>query len=216
VHRDIKPQNIFIGSEGQFILGDFGLVYFDDDRHTRLSGTLENVGTRDWMPGWAMGMRVEDVRPTFDVFALGKVLWSLISGRSLLPLWYFNRPQHDLTALFPDSPHMARINSILARSIVEEEEDCLPNAAALLAEIDEALISIRGKATVFDGAQRRKCLVCAVGSYQQLSQHDINNSGMGTPAGERTQKIFACSECGHVQQFITPAGKRPALWGHIV
>ena len=50
VHRDIKPQNVFLDAAGRLILGDFGLVFFTDERHTRISGTIENVGSRDWMP----------------------------------------------------------------------------------------------------------------------------------------------------------------------
>jgi len=58
VHRDIKPGNIFIGKDGSFVLGDAGLVFFDDRDKSRLSGTFENVGTRDYMPGWAHSQRV--------------------------------------------------------------------------------------------------------------------------------------------------------------
>lgn len=42
VHRDIKPQNIFLDSANNLVLGDFGLVLFTDEHHTRISGTLEN------------------------------------------------------------------------------------------------------------------------------------------------------------------------------
>ena len=75
VHRDIKPENVFLGSQDNLILGDFGLVFFNDPQRTRVSGTWENVGSRDWMPPWAMSMRIEEIKPTFDVFCLGKLLW---------------------------------------------------------------------------------------------------------------------------------------------
>ena len=71
VHRDIKPDNVFIADDGSLVLGDFGLVHFEDEGHTRLSDIWENVGSRDWMPPWAMGVRVEDVRPSFDAFVEG-------------------------------------------------------------------------------------------------------------------------------------------------
>src|SRR5712664_465948 len=81
VHRDIKPENVFMSPRG-LVLGDLGLVYFLDDKHLRVSDTFENVGSRDWMPGWAMGIRIKDVSPAFDVFGLGKVLWAMLSGRT--------------------------------------------------------------------------------------------------------------------------------------
>ncbi len=72
VHRDIKPQNVFIADNGDLVLGDFGLVFFEDDEHTRLSATFENVGTRDWMPPWAMSIRIEDIRPSFMMSSLSE------------------------------------------------------------------------------------------------------------------------------------------------
>jgi hypothetical protein len=47
---------------------------------TRLTGTFSNVGTKAWMPQWAMHARVEELRATFDVYALGKLLWSVVRG----------------------------------------------------------------------------------------------------------------------------------------
>ena len=102
VHRDIKPANIFVGGQRQLILGDAGLVFFSDEQRSRLSDTLENVGSRDWMPAWAMGMRVDDIKPSFDVFSLGKLIWSMVSGRQILPLWYHHRPQFELEEMFPE------------------------------------------------------------------------------------------------------------------
>lgn len=69
VHRDIKPANIFFGGDGRLILGDAGLIFFGDEKHSRVSDTFENVGSRDWMPAWAYGRRIEDIRPRFDVFS---------------------------------------------------------------------------------------------------------------------------------------------------
>lgn len=83
VHRDIKPENIFISTQG-LILGDFGIVHFEDDANTRISEKYENVGSRDWMPGWAMGIQLDEVSPAFDVFGLGKILWAMISGKTKL------------------------------------------------------------------------------------------------------------------------------------
>ena len=95
VHRDIKPDNIFIASDGHLVLADCGLA-FRLENQDRLTLTFENVGTRDFQPPWSYGMRLADVQPAFDVFSLAKVLWAMVSGRPKFPLWYFERPNNDL------------------------------------------------------------------------------------------------------------------------
>jgi serine/threonine protein kinase len=81
IHRDIKPANVFIASDGRLVLCDFGIVFWADDAHNRLTETYERVGSRDWMAPWAnQGRRLADVNATFDVFPLAKVLWAWCLG----------------------------------------------------------------------------------------------------------------------------------------
>lgn len=163
VHRDIKPQNIFLSVTDELVLGDFGLVFFTDERQTRLSDTLGNVGSRDWMPAWAMGIRIEDVKPSFDVFSLGKVLWSMVSGNQFLRLWYWNKPENDLEELFPQTPLIRLARGLFSKCIVEEEDDCLPNANELLCEVDKILQIIQRNGELLGDGVERYCRVCGVG-----------------------------------------------------
>ncbi|MDA2920770.1 protein kinase, partial [Desulfobacterota bacterium AH_259_B03_O07] len=125
IHRDIKPQNIFLDTSGNLILGDFGLVFFTDEEHSRISERYENVGSRDWMPPWGYGARIEDLRPSFDLFCLGKVLWSMISGRSFLRLWDFMDDEFNLELKFPENRFMRLVNNLLSRCVVRREENCI-------------------------------------------------------------------------------------------
>ncbi|MCH8305876.1 MAG: protein kinase [Candidatus Marinimicrobia bacterium] len=140
VHRDIKSGNIFIDSAGALILGDFGLVYYEDKDHTRLSKTFDKVGSSEWMPPWGNTMKIEEVRPTFDVFSLGKLIWTMISGIPSLPYWYWDKEEYDLTKMFPDNSKMWLVNQLFEKSVVEEEKDCLSNAKVFLEEIDKTII----------------------------------------------------------------------------
>jgi serine/threonine protein kinase len=51
VHRDIKLQNIFVAESGNLVLGDFGIVFFQEGG--RLTTTFEMVGSHFWMAPWA-------------------------------------------------------------------------------------------------------------------------------------------------------------------
>ena len=67
VHRDIKPGNVFLRSDSELVLGDFGIVYVPFSPE-RVTVTDERVGPRDYMPPWAdLGERLERVHPNFDV-----------------------------------------------------------------------------------------------------------------------------------------------------
>jgi len=210
VHRDIKPQNIFLNSEDNLILGDFGLVFFSDTNKTRLSGTFENVGSRDWMPPWAVGMRIENVKPSFDVFSLGKVLWSMIAGRAMLPFWYFDREDYNLAIMFRGVPYIRLINLILRKCVVEHETDCWNHAAFFLEAIDKALFIIETGGDIVGPGVTRLCKVCSVGTYQIHADSDpteVRNLGF-TPSGNRGYRVFICDYCGHVQLFLT-VGETP-------
>src|SRR5262249_48107987 len=81
VHRDLKPSNVLISSDGQLKLCDFGVakVLTGSDLQT-LQGLL--VGTPESMaPEQAHG-EGRQASPATDVYALGAILYTLLTGRS--------------------------------------------------------------------------------------------------------------------------------------
>jgi hypothetical protein len=86
VHRDIKPHNLMLTSEGQVKILDFGLARFASE--SRPAGGLTEagqvVGTPDYMaPEQALDARRADVRA--DVYSLGCTLYHLLTGRLPFP-----------------------------------------------------------------------------------------------------------------------------------
>ena len=203
VHRDIKPENIFIGNDERLVLGDCGLA-IKLDNVERLTTTYENVGSRDWMPGWAMGMLLQEVEPNFDVFSLGKLLWSMVSGRSRLQLWYYKKQQFDLERMF-ENGDMFVINNILSFSVVEEPEQCLRDAGELLVKVDEAIAALEARAQRPSMKREMWCRFCGLGRYSKA---------MGDLRGNRDSDlgVYVCENCGHVESFFWPAGKLPKGW----
>ena len=166
------------------------------------------------MPGWAMGMRVDQVRPSFDVFSLGKVLWAMVSGHTKLQLWYFRRNEFNLERKFPNDERMPFINSLLEGAIRENEEDVLSSADNLLAEVDKITAAIRRGGQLIQTTVVRACHVCGVGDYRPVvddtsGPQATRNFGLSTDS-ERF-RIFSCSNCGNIQWFRMT--QNPPGWG---
>lgn len=214
VHRDIKPQNVFLASNDNLILGDFGLVFFSDEQHTRVSQIFENVGSRDWMPPWAVRKRIEDVKPTFDVFSLGKLLWAMVSNEPFLPFWYFDRAEYNLEQIFPNAQSIKLANPLFKKCIVENEGDCLPDATTLLKEVDKVISMIDMNADLISDDSVRICKICGIGNYALIINRepmDTKNFGID-PKGMQSFKIFICSHCGHAQLFSFVENQDPPAW----
>ena len=82
LHRDVKPENIFVSDDGRFKLGDFGVA-------RRLSGTasvLSQKGTYNYMAPEVYNN--QHYTETADIYSLGLVLYRLSNrGRApFLPL----------------------------------------------------------------------------------------------------------------------------------
>jgi predicted Ser/Thr protein kinase len=79
LHRDLKPQNILVGSDGQPHILDFGLAR-PVEREAGLTRTGDVMGSPSYMPPeQAMG-RIGDIGPASDVYALGAILYETITG----------------------------------------------------------------------------------------------------------------------------------------
>jgi WD40 repeat protein/predicted Ser/Thr protein kinase len=82
VHRDLTPNNVLIVTDGQPKIVDFGLsklVTGGAGTGETLSGDV--LGTPSYMAPEQADGRSKDVGPTADIYALGAILYHMLTGR---------------------------------------------------------------------------------------------------------------------------------------
>jgi serine/threonine-protein kinase len=132
VHRDVKPQNLLLRTDGVLKLGDFGIAVGHEGTRLTLAGTV--LGTAGYLaPEQARG---EQVTAAADIYAVGAVLYELLTGepsrtaRSLAELGSedgFAPP--DLAAGAPDAP--PELVAAVTGCLAFRPEDRPPAAATL-------------------------------------------------------------------------------------
>ncbi len=128
IHRDIKPANILFGESGEPILSDFGIAkMLDAGEQTQLTGTGFGIGTPAYMaPEQWNG--VADERT--DIYALGIVLYELITGRCPFQA---------------DTP---------AAILIKQVQDPLPRPKTFISDLPESVEALLFKALAKDPALR--------------------------------------------------------------
>lgn len=209
IHRDIKTENIFVSTSGNLVLGDFGIVFFQEDSD-RLTTTYERVGSHDWMAPWAnkrSRLTFSEIDPGLDIFPLAKVLWSMIAGVNGFSYWEYQSEENNLEKIFPDDPIMPMVNErIFSKRIVRHAQECDSSAKSLREQVQELIREIKAsRGYKSDAANIVRCRVCGRGNYQLNTSlnHQLRGFRQGGPVSsqEIVLNVCVCDHCGHAELF---------------
>ncbi|MEU6317053.1 serine/threonine-protein kinase [Streptomyces sp. NPDC047009] len=78
LHRDVKPGNVLLATDGRVLLTDFGIAQVEGD--STITRTGEIVGSVDYLA--PERVRGHDPGPASDLWALGATLYTAVEGRS--------------------------------------------------------------------------------------------------------------------------------------
>lgn len=141
VHRDIKPANIMLTRSGAVKVMDFGIARMvGRSRQTQFGHA---VGTPMYMA--PEQLRGEDVDGRTDLYAVGAMLFELVTGRMAfeadsdykLMMMQLNDPPPAPSSIERDVP--ASIDRIVLRAMEKRADERFPSAAAFRGALQEAL-----------------------------------------------------------------------------
>ena len=186
IHRDLKPGNILVNSDGEPRILDFGLARAED--HELMSGSLRTasgqlIGTLQYMsPEQAVGTP-EDIDTRSDIYALGVIGYELLSDRVPYDISHKLLPEALRTISEVDPPLLGTIRrelrgdveTIIAKALEKDKDRRYQSASGIAADIRRFLrdepITARPPSAVYQlrkYARRNRGMFVAISSALAL------------------------------------------------
>jgi eukaryotic-like serine/threonine-protein kinase len=163
VHRDVKPSNILIKSDGSLKITDFGIAHIQDTSAAEMTQAGEILGTPAYMSPEQIKSQQVDGRS--DLFSLGIILYELCAG---------TRPFKggNISAIFQaitqeEPVDIARINrtipdklaSIIMKCLRKRPEERFATGEALAEALTGCLIKKEPVVPVSPAAKKKRILI---------------------------------------------------------
>jgi len=200
VHRDIKPGNVKITSQGQIFLVDFGLAkIIHSDQAT-------TTGARAMTPGYSPPEQYGTARTDnrSDLFSLGATLYAALTGAIPEDALARAMGQTELVAIRKRNPRISRrLASVIEKSLEVRPDDRYQTAE----EFKQALLSVRG----ITSKRRQAELSLAPSSDRPGGVNGANGPSPQMVAGEgQMPQIEVRSPAPLPSSFVLPVTPRPS------
>jgi serine/threonine-protein kinase len=192
IHRDIKPDNVLLASDGRVVVADFGVAAVNVGEREDLSGTPAYMA-----PEQARG---EPPTPAADVYAIGLVLHEMLSGRRAFSgdttkILADKQVIERVAAGTPDVP--AELVEVIARATARDRDQRFQTAGQLR----------RALAPWEHGAQRVSNQLAAVAPRED--RVDVTTVIVVAPTGN-TSARFYLAEAIH-EEVVARLGRLPRI-----
>ncbi|MFC5136647.1 serine/threonine-protein kinase [Actinomycetospora rhizophila] len=204
VHRDIKPGNVLLDTDGRPHLSDFGIAVLADATNITATGMV--IGTASYLS--PEQVRGQQVGPASDVYALGLVLLECITARREYPgnaLEAAVARLHRAPEIPPDLP--APLGNLLAAMTLDEPME-RPTTEQVVGELRmmareagmDAQTVLAPAPVTGSGAMRTTAMGPGTGATVYAPMGGATTSGptraMGTPPGGYAPAAYGAAAYG--------------------
>ncbi|HET7371753.1 MAG TPA: serine/threonine-protein kinase, partial [Gemmatimonadaceae bacterium] len=146
VHRDVKPENVFVDESGRAMLADFGLARaMDGDTQLTMAGVA--IGTPAYMAPEQIDGNDLDARG--DIYSLGLVAWEMLTGKrpwegeTLYAILYRQKYEQlpDVRDMRPDVPD--RLADAIAVAIEKNRDSRWQDVSAFVEALDHGSAAVQ-------------------------------------------------------------------------
>jgi WD40 repeat protein len=208
VHRDLKPGNVLLTATGIPKITDFGLVKRLDDQ-PGLTQSNAVVGTPSYMAPEQAAGKVKMIGPAADVYALGAILYQLLTGR---PPFQAQTPLETLAQVQAHEPVPPRrlqpkvlrdLETICLKCLEKEPSKRYTSAAALADDLHRFLDAkpiVARPTPAWERAlkwARRRPVAAALLVVSALAAGALGGVGVAVLDNARLQHAFKATEAAH-------------------
>ncbi len=219
VHRDLKPENLHVLVDGRVKVLDFGLAKLampDAPPRDETGPQLQSLTMTGTILGTASYMAPEQIREGHvdhraDLFALGAILYELVTGAKAFP---GETPADRMTAILTQDPKplapaiessLPGIESLIRRCL-EKRADARFDSARDLAFTLQILIAASDSAAPVQAKRGSTSAAPAEARFQQLTYREGTISGARYSSDGRTVVYSAAWGGGPSELYMTRIG----------